>query len=78
MADKRKYPLRKIIKRDVLISGGIKNVNGFIEPKIFGNKLECGHVVRPAKDFYGEIHADHKQRCGQCYTLLNSIQNDRQ
>lgn len=74
MVGKRKYPLRKIIERDVLISGGIKNSNGFIEPRVFGNKLECGHIVRPSTDFYGEVHADHKQRCRQCYeiNLINS------
>lgn len=57
--DKRKYPLRKVVERDVFI-----RMEGSMS--IYGNKLECGHVIRPARDFYGEIHSD-SQRCKLCH-----------
>lgn len=57
--DKRKYPLRKVIERDILDE--FDGVNGK-----YLNLLECGHKVPPAKDFYGEIFSV-KQRCKYCY-----------
>jgi hypothetical protein len=59
--DKRQYPLRKVIERDILIEE-----RAYPAPNIYGNRLECGHVVRPAKDFYGEIFSV-KQRCRYCH-----------
>jgi hypothetical protein len=60
--DKRKYPLRKVIERDVHVTDymGHKGWSTYV------NKLECGHFVKPATDFYGEIHSD-SQRCKFCY-----------
>lgn len=62
-SDKRKYPLRTIVERDI-----ISRWSGSIP--VFVNKLECGHLVRPTKDLYGEIHSD-KQRCRACFIIGN-------
>lgn len=58
--DKRKYPLRKVVKRDVSIQGA------------YYNELECGHLIKPAKDFYGEIFSV-SQRCKECFRELELI-----
>jgi len=59
--DKRKYPLRKVVERDIKADEyrGIKG-NWWL------NLLECGHKIPAAKDFYGDIHSE-KQRCRFCY-----------
>lgn len=70
--NKNKYPLKKVIERDVHISGGEKNSNGFYTTKIYANRLECGHFQKTATDFYGDIHSE-KQRCRQCYEELTAV-----
>lgn len=57
--DKRAYPLRKVVERDV-----VGECNGI--PDRLLSRLECGHLIPPAKDFYGDIHSD-KQRCKLCH-----------
>lgn len=49
--NRNKYPLRKVVKR---IIG---------EHKV---ELECGHIVNPSSDMYGETHPI-RQRCRLCY-----------
>lgn len=78
--DKRNYPLRKIIERDISVI--MNDKTGLYEegikqpPLIFANRLECGHLVRPAKDFYGEIHAEFKQRCRYCHNTQTKQENE--
>lgn len=62
--DKRKYPLRMVIERGIRV----EEYNG-VKAVVYLNKLECGHLVRPAKDFYGEIFSI-KQRCRFCQDEL--------
>lgn len=68
-ADKRKYPLRRVIERD--IEGEYKGTQYDGANGKWLNKLECGHLVPPAKDFYGEIFSV-KQRCRLCHDELNT------
>lgn len=69
-SDKRKYPLRKVVDRSIPV---ILNEKTYTYDEIeyqpgcvFANRLECGHLVRPAQDFYGEI-TSVKQRCRYCH-----------
>lgn len=72
LSDKRKYPLRKVVERDIVVKRD-EETNLYVEAdfngggfNIFANRLECGHLVRPAQDFYGEIFSV-KQRCRYCH-----------
>lgn len=56
---KNRYPLRKVVERGIIIEW-------MGHTPIYGNKLECGHIIRPARDFYGEIFSQ-RQRCRLCY-----------
>lgn len=60
-ADKRKYPLRLVIERNIS-----RTEYRGIQGNWVLNKLECGHEIPYAKDFYGEIFSV-KQRCRFCY-----------
>lgn len=62
-SDKRKYPLRLIIERNILL-------RSFGKYNVYGNRLECGHVVREASDLYGVVNWTKSQRCRQCYENL--------
>lgn len=73
LSDKRKYPLRKVVERDIVVKRDELMDGQYIEAdfkaggfNIFANRLECGHLVRPAQDFYGEIFSV-KQRCRYCH-----------
>lgn len=65
---KRAYPLRKVIARGVSGTITIPQINGTTaEIKSYNFvRLECGHLVFPSSDFFGETGA-LSQRCGQCY-----------
>lgn len=58
---KRAYPLRKIVQRNV-------------EGEYFGvhfnrlHLLECGHMMPPVSDIYGET-ATNSMRCRMCYEI---------
>lgn len=55
------YPLRKVVRRfyEDLDAG-----NG-ITARVPREELECGHVMRPRSDHYGETNA-YRRRCRRC------------
>ena len=55
--NRNKYPLRKIINR-------VYKENHWM------NELECGHLVMPPSDIYGETYPI-RQRCRFCYKELS-------
>lgn len=66
--DKRKYPLRKVVERDV--RGDYNDI-----PNRRLNLLECGHKIPCATDFYGQIFSA-KQRCRECYITQTNTCRD--
>ena len=70
MRAKNKYPLRKIVERNVYAKRDETTFNlveSESKTKVFANRLECGHLVKPSNDLYGEVHTD-RQRCKYCIT----------
>lgn len=60
--NKNKYPLRKVIQRN--LTGDYKGIH-FNRLHL----LECGHMVPPSRDMYGELNSE-RQRCRLCFEKL--------
>jgi hypothetical protein len=60
-----KGPLRKVVRE---FSIEHQNIVGGISYGVtyrHFEELECGHVIRPRSDFYGEYYA-YRRRCTEC------------
>lgn len=59
----RRGPLKKVIGE---WCGTWTYSDGHTINNVMIERLECGHIQRVPRDFYGEYWA-YRRRCGQCY-----------
>lgn len=67
--DLRSAPLRQVVETGVVVNVSTKL--GEYEMNVLKWKLECGHLVSPPQDIYGERFPE-KMRCGECRNAANS------